>query len=153
MAAVVCAHSFFPEAWLWEAVDLDSTGAGSAATVAPDTITSWQLSAFGVATDVGVAVAAAASELRVFKDFFVEPSLPYSIVRGEVATVRVGVYNYLDVPTTATVTLQVAGGVLEVRSIVDTHPENTQAPDWLIWSSGQAKRLSSMRSTLDTQCR
>jgi len=49
-------RSFFPEAWLWEAVDLDSTGAGSSATVAPDTITSWQLSAFGVAADAGVAV-------------------------------------------------------------------------------------------------
>lgn len=60
-------------------------------------------------------MADAASELRVFKDFFVEPNLPYSIVRGEVATVMVGVYNYLDMATTATVTLQVAGGVLEVR--------------------------------------
>ena len=42
------------------------------------------MSAFGVAATAGVAVADHDNELRVFKEFFVEPMLPYSIVRGEV---------------------------------------------------------------------
>jgi hypothetical protein len=65
-------------------LSLSVTGAGLAAAVAPDSITSWQLSAFGVAATAGVAVADHDNELRVFKEFFVEPMLPYSIVRGEV---------------------------------------------------------------------
>lgn len=53
------------------------------------------------------------SDLTVFKPFFVEPALPYSIVRGETATVRVGVFNYMTEDATVSVTMTL-GPELEV---------------------------------------
>eukprot|EP00959_Pyramimonas_sp_CCMP1952_P131531 2750502-Pyramimonas_sp.AAC.1 len=47
-------RKFFPEAWLWAAVDVDSSGTAIVPVVAPDTITTWELSAFGVNAAAGV---------------------------------------------------------------------------------------------------
>jgi len=96
----------FPESWLWKFVDVGPDG--SAVTLdetAPDTITTWELSAFGISPTMGVGVANVTSDLTVFKPFFVEPALPYSIVRGETATVRVGVFNYMTEDATVSVTM------------------------------------------------
>ena len=73
-------RQFFPEAWLWAAVDVDSSGAAQLPVTAPDTITTWELSAFGVNAAAGVGVAAQRAELTVFKDFYVELALPYQVV-------------------------------------------------------------------------
>jgi CD109 antigen len=52
---------------------------------------------------------------QVFKDFFIELALPYSIVRGEVVTLKVGVYNYMNQANNVTVELQLPeGGMLEL---------------------------------------
>lgn len=59
----------------------------------PDTITEWKLNAFCVA-DIGFGLSEQAS-LTVFQPFFVDPLLPYSVVRGETLHLKATVFNYL----------------------------------------------------------
>eukprot|EP00238_Polyblepharides_amylifera_P013739 CAMPEP_0196598400 /NCGR_PEP_ID=MMETSP1081-20130531/94299_1 /TAXON_ID=36882 /ORGANISM="Pyramimonas amylifera, Strain CCMP720" /LENGTH=1477 /DNA_ID=CAMNT_0041924091 /DNA_START=147 /DNA_END=4580 /DNA_ORIENTATION=+ len=99
------ARQFFPEFWLWRSVDVDASGAASLVVTAPDTITSWALSAFAISDLVGYGVAEEASEIRVLKDFFISALLPYSLVRGETVVVNVGVFNYRAEHSEANITL------------------------------------------------
>lgn len=66
-------------------VDLDRT--------VPDTITKWAAGAFCVSS-AGLGVAPSAA-LTAFQPFFVSLTLPYSVIRGEVFTLRASVFNYL----------------------------------------------------------
>ncbi|RVE75125.1 hypothetical protein OJAV_G00013740 [Oryzias javanicus] len=83
----------FPETWIWDLVSVGSSGSTSLEKTVPDTITKWAAGAFcvspagfGVAPNVG---------LTAFQPFFVSLSLPYSVVRGEVFTLKATVFNYL----------------------------------------------------------
>lgn len=60
----------------------------------PDTITKWAAGAFCV-SPVGFGVAPSVG-LTVFQPFFVSLTLPYSVIRGEVFTLRASVFNYLS---------------------------------------------------------
>ena len=61
----------------------------------PDTITSWVASAFAMSSAYGMGIANKAI-LKVFQPFFVQMTLPYSVVRGEETPVTVTVFNYLS---------------------------------------------------------
>merc|ERR1719160_498167 len=71
-------RKFFPETWIWT----DATCSTSASdgctieTVAPDTITSWELDAFSMSSEQGLQVSPPAEPLTVFKPFFSLLSLP-----------------------------------------------------------------------------
>uniref|UniRef100_A0A8C9GDT2 Alpha-2-macroglobulin n=1 Tax=Pavo cristatus TaxID=9049 RepID=A0A8C9GDT2_PAVCR len=60
----------------------------------PDTITEWKASAFCMSPDSGFGLSPTVS-LRAFQPFFVELTLPYSVVRGEAFTLKATVFNYL----------------------------------------------------------
>lgn len=55
------------------------------------------------------------AELRTFKPFFVDFTLPYSLIRGEQTKVPLTVYNYL--PTCAEVSHKTKGGGSKVKSL------------------------------------
>ena len=96
-------RSFFPETWLWEpALQTDDAGSARLELTAPDSITTWKLQAVSTAPD-GLGMANA--ELRVFQDFFVEPELPYAVIRGDRFPLRARLFNYLDEPQSIRVTL------------------------------------------------
>lgn len=87
-------RSFFPETWVWNPQLL--TGADGSARLeltAPDSITTWKLHALST-SPLGMGVAE--SHLRVFQDFFVEPDLPYAVIRGDRFPLRARIFNYLD---------------------------------------------------------
>jgi len=69
----------------------------------PDSITTWVTEAIALSRDTGMGLAKRA-ELRTFKPFFVDFTLPYSVIRGEQTKVTLTVYNYL--PTCAEVRRQ-----------------------------------------------
>lgn len=71
----------------------------------PDTITSWIISAFAINTVRGIGLTKTARRLKVFHPFFLSMNLPYAIKRGEILTVPIIVYNYLDVDVNASVVL------------------------------------------------
>uniref|UniRef100_UPI003D2F3166 alpha-2-macroglobulin-like precursor n=1 Tax=Rhinatrema bivittatum TaxID=194408 RepID=UPI003D2F3166 len=86
-------RTYFPETWIWDLIPVGISGKKSAVLTVPDTITEWKASMFCTA-DIGFGLSPTAT-LTVFKPFFVEVTLPYSVVRGEIATIIATVFNYL----------------------------------------------------------
>ena len=93
-------RQFFPETWIWEPTLLtDDEGKATLNLVAPDNITGWKLSVMGTWREAPAGapgIAFGEAELIAFQEFFVEPDLPVSVVRGEDFKARVDVFNYLD---------------------------------------------------------
>uniref|UniRef100_A0A672KQK4 Alpha-2-macroglobulin-like n=1 Tax=Sinocyclocheilus grahami TaxID=75366 RepID=A0A672KQK4_SINGR len=79
-----------------ERLDTDKVDSGSAQVpvTVPDTITSWDTEAFCLSSK-GLGLAPPA-QLTVFQPFFLELSLPYSIIRGEIFELKATVFNYLS---------------------------------------------------------
>ncbi|XP_060799860.1 alpha-2-macroglobulin-like isoform X1 [Neoarius graeffei] len=92
--AVETDRKFFPETWLWQLSEVRDTGSLELPVTVPDTITTWETEAFCVSS-VGLGLAPPV-QLTVFQPFFLELSLPYSIIRGEVFELKATVFNYLS---------------------------------------------------------
>ncbi|XP_067387062.1 alpha-2-macroglobulin-like protein 1 [Emydura macquarii macquarii] len=86
-------RTHFPETWIWDLVPVGEEGKASFQTTAPDTITEWRADMFCVA-DSGFGLSQPAT-FRVFQPFFVDVTLPYSVVREEIFTLKATVFNYL----------------------------------------------------------
>ncbi|XP_045067653.1 alpha-2-macroglobulin-like isoform X2 [Coregonus clupeaformis] len=87
-------RTFFPETWIWDLVEVGESGSADVPLTVPDTITTWETevvclapSGFGLAPLV---------ELTVFQPFFLEITLPYSVIRGEHFELKATVFNYLS---------------------------------------------------------
>ncbi|XP_062873322.1 alpha-2-macroglobulin-like [Trichomycterus rosablanca] len=86
-------RKFFPETWIWDLVKVGDSGSAQVPVTVPDTITTWETEAFCLSpTGLGLAPTA---QLTVFQPFFLELSLPYSIIRGENFELKATVFNYL----------------------------------------------------------
>ncbi|KAM4672096.1 LOW QUALITY PROTEIN: ovostatin-like [Amazona ochrocephala] len=88
-------RKFFPETWIWDIVLINSTGKVSISYTVPDTITEWKASAFCVGELFGFGMAVPTT-LKAFQPFFVDLTLPYSVIRGEDFLLRANVFNYFD---------------------------------------------------------
>ncbi|NXL78374.1 A2ML1 protein, partial [Leptocoma aspasia] len=86
-------RTLFPETWIWDLVSVGDDGQASLQVAVPDTITEWNANTFCVA-DTGFGFSPPAS-LRVFQPFFVDVSLPYSVIQGETFSLKATVFNYL----------------------------------------------------------
>ncbi|XP_036453856.1 alpha-2-macroglobulin-like protein 1 isoform X1 [Colossoma macropomum] len=87
-------RKFFPETWIWQLAEVGDSGSAQVPVTVPDTITTWETDAFCLSSR-GLGVAPPA-QLRVFQPFFLELSLPYSIIRGEEFELKATVFNYLS---------------------------------------------------------
>ncbi|XP_072450564.1 C3 and PZP-like alpha-2-macroglobulin domain-containing protein 8 isoform X3 [Chiloscyllium punctatum] len=88
-------RTFFPETWIWHCLNIsDTTGEARLLVEIPDSITTWVTEAVSLSQDSGLGLAKA-MELRTFKPFFVDFTLPYHVIRGEQTKIPVTVYNYL----------------------------------------------------------
>ncbi|KAM9853538.1 alpha-2-macroglobulin-like protein 1 [Aulostomus maculatus] len=87
-------RTFFPETWIWDLVSVGDTGSVDILKTVPDTITKWAAGAFCV-SPVGFGVSPNTG-LTAFQPFFVSLTLPYSVIRGEVFTLKATVFNYLS---------------------------------------------------------
>ncbi|KAK0686328.1 OVOS protein, partial [Pygoscelis papua] len=88
-------RKFFPETWIWDLVHTNSRGEVNAFYTIPDTITEWKASAFCVQDDAGFGISSPVS-LTAFQPFFVDLTLPYSVIRGEKFNLIANVFNYLN---------------------------------------------------------
>ncbi|XP_008945042.1 PREDICTED: ovostatin-like, partial [Merops nubicus] len=88
-------REFFPETWIWDIVLINSSGKASVSYTVPDTITQWKASAFCVEEVAGFGISVPTT-LTAFQPFFVDLTLPYSIIRGEDFLLRANVFSYLD---------------------------------------------------------
>lgn len=94
----------FPETFIFESLDL-SKGKNVLSKIVPDTITSWIITAFAVDPATGLGLIEHPKKLNVFQPFFVSTNLPYSIKRGEVVSIPIIVFNYMDQDQQVDVTL------------------------------------------------
>ncbi|XP_064141250.1 alpha-2-macroglobulin [Loxodonta africana] len=98
-SAIVESHietvrTYFPETWIWSLVVANSSGVGEVGVTVPDTITEWKAGALCLSNDTGLGLSLPAT-LKAFQPFFVELTMPYSVVRGEAFTLKATVLNYL----------------------------------------------------------
>nr|XP_021526999.1 ovostatin-like [Aotus nancymaae] len=85
----------FPETWVWNLVTTDSAGAANLKLTVPDTITQWKASGFCMNDKAGFGLSPTVS-MTAFQPFFVDLTLPYSVIRGEAFTLKANVFNYLN---------------------------------------------------------
>ncbi|KAK0681740.1 A2MG protein, partial [Pygoscelis papua] len=97
-------RKYFPETWIWSLVSISSEGNADLDVTIPDTITEWKANAFCTSADTGFGLSPTVS-LRAFQPFFVELTLPYSVVRGEAFMLKATVFNYLTACIRVSVTL------------------------------------------------
>ncbi|XP_073718646.1 alpha-2-macroglobulin [Misgurnus anguillicaudatus] len=90
----VTVRSVFPETWIWQLSEVGDSGSTQVPVKVPDTITTWETDAFCLSSK-GLGLAPPA-QLTVFQPFFLELSLPYSIIRGEIFELKATVFNYLS---------------------------------------------------------
>ncbi|XP_027533419.1 alpha-2-macroglobulin isoform X1 [Neopelma chrysocephalum] len=87
-------RKYFPETWIWNIVSVNSEGNADLDVTIPDTITEWKANAFCTSADTGFGLSPTVS-LKAFQPFFVELTMPYSVVRGESFMLKATVFNYL----------------------------------------------------------
>ncbi|XP_076147509.1 alpha-2-macroglobulin-like [Alosa pseudoharengus] len=98
----VTVRTIFPETWIWELAEVGGSGETQVPLTVPDTITTWEMEAFCLSPQ-GFGLAPPV-QLTVFQPFFLELSLPYSIIRGETFELKATVFNYLPKCIMVTVT-------------------------------------------------
>lgn len=91
---------FDPLAFWAPALTTDSKGLVTVAFTLPDTVTAYRV--FAVVVDRGERYGAGQIERKVVKPFYLEPGLPRFLVRGDVLTVPVQLFNKTDRAGTAT---------------------------------------------------
>ncbi|XP_029028278.1 alpha-2-macroglobulin-like [Betta splendens] len=101
-APIVTVRDFFPETWVWQLVAVGVSGQKNVSLTVPDTITTWETEAFCLSPQ-GFGLAPL-EEITVFQPFFLELTLPYSIIRGENFVLKAIVFNYLRSCIMVTVT-------------------------------------------------
>ncbi|XP_023389698.1 alpha-2-macroglobulin-like protein 1 [Pteropus vampyrus] len=87
-------RQYFPETWLWDLFPIGNSGKEAVHITVPDTITKWQAATFCTSQSSGFGLSPTVG-LTAFKPFFVDLTLPYSVVRGESFRLAATIFNYL----------------------------------------------------------
>uniref|UniRef100_A0A8C9BQU4 Pregnancy zone protein n=1 Tax=Phocoena sinus TaxID=42100 RepID=A0A8C9BQU4_PHOSS len=86
-------RKYFPETWIWDLVAI--SGRSELAVKVPDTITEWKAGALCLSGTAGLGLSPTIS-LTAFQPFFLELTLPYSVVRGEAFTLKATAFSYVS---------------------------------------------------------
>ncbi|XP_057558260.1 alpha-2-macroglobulin-like protein 1 isoform X2 [Hippopotamus amphibius kiboko] len=87
-------RQYFPETWIWDLFPVGNSGKESIRVTVPDTITTWKAMTFCTSQSRGFGLSPTVG-LTAFKPFFVDLTLPYSVVRGESFRLTATIFNYL----------------------------------------------------------
>uniref|UniRef100_A0ABM0MSR7 Complement C3-like n=1 Tax=Saccoglossus kowalevskii TaxID=10224 RepID=A0ABM0MSR7_SACKO len=90
---VLQVRSDFSETWIFSDDFLDENGQMTLPVTVPSSLTQWIVQAVGVNRDTGICVSQP-FELLAFKHFFIQLSLPYSVIMREQIEIRATVFNY-----------------------------------------------------------
>ncbi|KAI8125143.1 CD109 antigen [Lucilia cuprina] len=97
----------FPDTWIFDNINsTDKNGLASLTKKIPDTITSWVVTGFSLNDKTGFSMVTNPTNIEVFQPFFVSTNLPYAIKRGEIISVPIIVFNYMDKALDAEVTME-----------------------------------------------
>ncbi|XP_062547422.1 thioester-containing protein 1 allele R1-like isoform X2 [Armigeres subalbatus] len=115
----------FPETWIWEMFENQSfSGEKTITKKVPDTITSWIITGFSVSPVYGLGLTRQPRKLNVFLPFFVSTNLPYSVKRGEIVSIPIVIFNYMDSDQTAEVTFHNTEQEFEFADVENEVHEN-----------------------------
>ncbi|KAM9619623.1 C3 and PZP-like alpha-2-macroglobulin domain-containing protein 8 isoform 6-T8 [Morphnus guianensis] len=104
-------RTFFPETWIWHCLNVSNiSGEAQLHVEVPDSITTWITEAVGLSEEKGLGIASQ-TELKTFKPFFIDFTLPYHVIRGEQTKIPLTVYNYLAVCVEVHVKISVPKGI------------------------------------------
>ncbi|XP_073453696.1 alpha-2-macroglobulin-like [Aquarana catesbeiana] len=143
-------RSYFPETFLFMVLEVKSGGIFELHTKAPDTITDWNGGAVCLGP-TGFGLSPPAS-LRVFQPFFVDLTLPYSVVRGEIFTLKASTFNYMKSPMKIQTTLDISSD-LEEMPCEECHHSSCIGADeseTFFWNL-KAKVLGQVQITVKTE--
>ncbi|KAM6292751.1 alpha-2-macroglobulin-like protein 1 [Porphyrio hochstetteri] len=87
-------HHYFPGTWIWNLFSVGSNGSRSVQVTVPAAAAEWKVKAFCLAGR-GFGLAPATS-LRTVQPFFVDVTLPHSVIRGETFVLQATVFSYLQ---------------------------------------------------------
>ncbi|NXP90693.1 A2ML1 protein, partial [Passerina amoena] len=87
-------HHYFPETWIWNLYSVGSNGSRNVSVTAPAAAAEWKVKMFCLAGR-GFGLAPTTS-LRTVQPFFVDVTLPYSVIRGETFLMKATVFSYLQ---------------------------------------------------------
>ncbi|MEE6510015.1 hypothetical protein FKM82_028976 [Ascaphus truei] len=134
-------RTYFPETWVWHCFNVsDVTGEGELRVEVPDSITTWVSEAVGMSEERGLGVARPA-QLKTFKAFFIDFTLPYHVIRGEQVKVPLTVYNYLPVSVEVHMKITIPKGIKFVG-----YPGKQHLTRKLCVASGETKPTSAVLS-------
>ncbi|XP_062547423.1 thioester-containing protein 1 allele R1-like isoform X3 [Armigeres subalbatus] len=115
----------FPESWIWQTFYNESfSGEKTITKKVPDTITSWIITGFSVSPVYGLGLTRQPRKLNVFLPFFVSTNLPYSVKRGEIVSIPIVIFNYMDSDQTAEVTFHNTEQEFEFADVENEVHEN-----------------------------
>ncbi|XP_008561491.1 PREDICTED: alpha-2-macroglobulin-like protein 1 [Galeopterus variegatus] len=87
-------RQYFPETWLWDLLPIGNSGKEAVHVTVPDAVTEWKAMTFCTSPSRGFGLSSTVG-LTAFKPFFVDLTLPYSVVRGETFRLTATIFNYL----------------------------------------------------------
>ncbi|XP_053159856.1 alpha-2-macroglobulin-like isoform X3 [Hemicordylus capensis] len=87
------ARRFFPETWIWQTQAISSEHEVEIPVTIPDTITEWKAGAFCLSGETGFGLSQPIT-LNAFQPFFLDLTMPYSVIRGEAFVLKVTVFSY-----------------------------------------------------------
>ncbi|CAL1263347.1 unnamed protein product [Larinioides sclopetarius] len=102
--SAVDVRNYFPETWLFEMQATGPDGLYVTKETLPHTITEWEGSAVCVNAEDGLGLSNT-TNIKGFQAFFISNTVPYSVKRGEVFTIVVSIFSYVDEPLPITVSL------------------------------------------------
>ncbi|CAH2323288.1 ovostatin-like [Pelobates cultripes] len=127
--SIVTVRKNFVETFVWKMVLLDSEGRATLTEIIPDTITEWKGSLFCISENKGLGMTRSYSNLTSFMPFFMELSMPYSIIRGETLVLAAVISNYMDICANVTALLSPSKDfTAQLQSNKDPKKKNTD-PD------------------------
>ncbi|NXG74959.1 A2ML1 protein, partial [Baryphthengus martii] len=86
-------HQYFPETWIWNLFSVGSSGSRSVPVTAPADAAEWKVKTFCLGGR-GFGLAPTTS-LKTVQHFFVDVTLPHSVIRGETFLLKATVFNHL----------------------------------------------------------
>ncbi|KAI9528342.1 hypothetical protein NQZ68_022034 [Dissostichus eleginoides] len=112
----------FPETWIWMDKYTGDSDSADITLTAPDSITTWEATAFVMSENLGLGIVKMPAKLTVFQDFFLSLNVPSYIIRGEELLLEIVLFNYLSQD------LEVRVVVAESDTFEFVFPDNGELP-------------------------
>ncbi|XP_051992807.1 complement C3-like [Xyrauchen texanus] len=142
----ILSRTKFPEAWLWEEIDLPACKYKNCQTTSftrngiylNESITTWQILAISLSQTNSICVAEP-EEMITYKNFFIDLKMPYSAVRNEQVEIRAIIHNYNKGKTKVRVEFMETENVCSAASkkkkystVVEVQGQSTRAVSFVI---------------------